>query len=590
MSGRVSRHYAFPPFHFDLNRRWLIRDGERVALSRLPSRLLLCLIGNAGRVVTYEDIVEALWNRRVDAATFDDKRNVHQHISAIRGALNDPLESSRFIVSEPGIGYWFREDALTGTPEAFPAPVSLAAVPSPARDGGANDSGMRDILARLGVDVPDRIRRLLGEAIQLMARKGNAAPEVKEKLTEAMALCAQTDQLRFFIALQGLCLHLIMQGQLQAAYSIGSTLSELAESLPSAYEKTAHDTFGVVLCFLGECRKGLGLLELGPAPDDQGAAMPMVSFTDPRVSRLCYMAHAFYALGYPEQACRLMDQALELADGIFDARSLVFCCQFGAALYQLLRKPEIVRTWATRAIQSGKGWPFQPWPASGMTLKGWALAKQGDADHGIGLMEQGIQDWEASRAKIILPRLYTLLAEAYGGVGRIEEGLQALDTALAIMADTGDRHYAAETYRMRGVLLLRQRTQSATDEAETAFREALRIARQQQAKAFELRAAVSLGRLRQAQGRHREARRLLAELYGGFSEGFDTPDLQEAKALLVETSQEALAVLGDEELVLYMLSLDRDFQAKDIANALGSASAVVTLALDEIEKKINPYF
>jgi DNA-binding winged helix-turn-helix (wHTH) protein len=446
--SQPQERFWFGRFCLDAYTGVLTKNGMTVSLGSTATELLLYLVRHPGRLVTHEELEQVLWP---DSDAEVSLRNpLQKHIGEIRFALEDNASRPHYVRTEHRKGYRFhqpvRRDEISGSAPHSPP------------HGGANDPGMRDILASIGESLPERTSRLLREAIQLMARKGNAAPEVKEKLTEAMALCAQTDRPHFFIALQWLCLHLIMQGQLQAASDIGSSLPELAASLPSAYEKAAHDTFGVVVCFLGECRKGLGLLELGPAPGDQDAVMPMVSFTDPRVSRLCYMAHASYALGYPEQACRLMDQALELADGTFDARSLVFCCQFGAALYQLLRKPEIVQAWATRAIQSGKGWPLQPWPASGMVLKGWALAQQGAAAHGIGLMEQGIKEWEASGARIILPRLYILLAEAYGDAGRVEAGLRTLQTALEIMESTGDRHYAAETHRMRGVLLLKQRT------------------------------------------------------------------------------------------------------------------------------------
>jgi DNA-binding winged helix-turn-helix (wHTH) protein len=111
-----------------------MKDGQRVSLSRLPSRLLLCLIENAGRIMTYEDIIQALWNRRVQEATLSDKRNVQQYITAMRRALNDPPANSRFIVSEPGVGYWFREEVLAGTPAPFPAPVAITAAKFLAED------------------------------------------------------------------------------------------------------------------------------------------------------------------------------------------------------------------------------------------------------------------------------------------------------------------------------------------------------------------------------------------------------------------------------------------------------------------------
>ena len=132
------------------------------------------------------------------------------------------------------------------------------------------------------------------------------------------------------------------------------------------------------------------------------------------------------------------------------------------------------------------------------------------------------------------PYFLTLLAEAYGKAGQAEEGLTALAEALALVNKTGEHCYEAELYRLKGELLLAARRTGACAEAETCFHQALDVARRQQAKSLELRAAMSLARLWQRQGKRDEAHQLLAEVYGWFTEGFDTADLQEAKALLAE--------------------------------------------------------
>ena len=161
------------------------------------------------------------------------------------------------------------------------------------------------------------------------------------------------------------------------------------------------------------------------------------------------------------------------------------------------------------------------------------MAAQGQAEEGIAQLQQGLAAWRAIGTKLGLPAILLLLAEAYGKAGQVEVGLQTLAEALALVDQTQERVYEAELYRLQGELLL-ARSAEHYAEAETCFRQALDVARHQQAKSWELRAATSLSRLWQQQGKRVEARELLAPLYGWFTEGFDTADLKDAKALLHE--------------------------------------------------------
>jgi len=192
--------------------------------------------------------------------------------------------------------------------------------------------------------------------------------------------------------------------------------------------------------------------------------------------------------------------------------------------------------------------PF--WSALGTIAQGWALVEQGDGEAGIVQIRQGLAALQASGAEEIQTYSLALLAEAYGKGGQVEEGLAALAEALDFVDRTGERFYEAELHRLKGELLLKksesriqnlestpQRLTPSTQaeaEAEAYFLKAIEIARYQQAKSLELRAATSLARLWQHQGKKAEARQLLAEIYNWFTEGFDTKDLQDAKALLAE--------------------------------------------------------
>ena len=166
-------------------------------------------------------------------------------------------------------------------------------------------------------------------------------------------------------------------------------------------------------------------------------------------------------------------------------------------------------------------------------MRGWALAMHGQGEAGMAQLRQGIAAWRATGAAVHGPYLCTLLAEVYGHLGHPADGLQALAEAPTLIEQQEERWWEAEVHRLRGVLLLQQ-TGTPQAEAEPWLQRALDVARRQEAKSLELRAAMSLARLWQQQGKRVEARALLAPIYGWFTEGFGTPDLRDAKALLDE--------------------------------------------------------
>ena len=171
--------------------------------------------------------------------------------------------------------------------------------------------------------------------------------------------------------------------------------------------------------------------------------------------------------------------------------------------------------------------------ARGRVLQGWADAQRGEAATGIARLRDGFAAAEATGTRVNTPFYLALLAEALAFAGKIEEGLAALDNALAQTASSGVRGWDAEIHRLRGELIGRL-PYPAPAKAEESFRTALAIAREQGTRGYELRAATSLARLWREQGRRSEARDLLAPVYGSFTEGFDTADLKDAKALLDE--------------------------------------------------------
>jgi predicted ATPase len=174
---------------------------------------------------------------------------------------------------------------------------------------------------------------------------------------------------------------------------------------------------------------------------------------------------------------------------------------------------------------------FPHWRAQGTICRGWAKLKNGDVTEGISLLRSGLAAYRATGAEQRMSEYTSLLASACEIVGQVEEALTLLDEGLEIVQRTGERWFAAELHRHKGQLLLRQ---GHSEAAEELYCKALGIAREQEAKLWELRAAASLARFRRDQGRHAEAHDLIAPIFGWFTEGFDTPDLKEAKALLDE--------------------------------------------------------
>jgi predicted ATPase len=186
---------------------------------------------------------------------------------------------------------------------------------------------------------------------------------------------------------------------------------------------------------------------------------------------------------------------------------------------------------ACLALATPQGFPL--WVALGTILRGWARAMQAQGEAGMAQLRQGIATRRGDRVSLHLPYYCTLLADVCVHLGSLDEGLQALAEAHTLLEQQEDRWWEAEVCRLRGVVLLQQ-TLTQQEEAEACFQRALDVARHQEAKSLELRAATSLSRLWQQQGKRAEAHALLAPVYGWFTEGFDTADLQDAKALLEE--------------------------------------------------------
>jgi len=242
-------------------------------------------------------------------------------------------------------------------------------------------------------------------------------------------------------------------------------------------------------------------------------------------------AQALWCLGYPAQALRRSQEARALAQGLAHPLSLALTQYWAAFLHHRRREVRAVQAQAEALVALATTQGFPLYVGHGTYWRGWARVLQGQGEAGLALMHQGLTALLALGNEAARPRYLGLLAEAAGHVGQVEEGLRLVVDALTAFETSGQGDMLTEVYRIQGELLQRQDIPDRA-QAEVCFQQALALARRQEAKAWELRAAMSLARLWQQQGQRAEAYELLAPIYSWFTEGFDTPDLQEAKALL----------------------------------------------------------
>ncbi|MGE0826264.1 MAG: adenylate/guanylate cyclase domain-containing protein [Candidatus Binatia bacterium] len=436
-------------------------------------------------------------------------------------------------------------------------------------------------------EAPDRnqqeltLQITLGSA--LMAVKGLASPETERTYSRARELCKQAGNTPQFVSvLYGLCGSYTNRGELLTARELGEQLLSLARDLqdPSPLI-AAHFALGQTLFWLGEFALAREHVEQGVVLYDPQRHRLLASFygQDPGVTCRLTAALALWNLGYPAQARKRINEALTLAQELSHPYSQALTSLGSAMLYQFCQESQATREQVevVLAFSSEQGFPFLSTRAT--VLRGWALAMRGEIEEGIAQIRYGLTALRRIGVEFAQSHFLTLLAEAYGKGSQTKEGLTVLAKALDFVSRTEERFYEAELYRLKGELTLQngardwglgtdspssraphlkpQVPSGAEQEAEGYFRKAIEVARRQQAKSLELRAVMSLVRLRQQQAsehtsrttehvpritdhaartRLDEAYAMLSAIYNWFTEGFDTKDLQEAKALLEELS------------------------------------------------------
>jgi predicted ATPase/class 3 adenylate cyclase len=369
----------------------------------------------------------------------------------------------------------------------------------------------------------------------LIAMKGFAAPEVVQTYTQAREMCERLgDTPQLFPVLWGLSRVHNFRGGLQVAQELGEQLLALAKRTqdPSLLLE-AHHTLWATLFSLGEFTVAQDHYQQGIAiydPQQHAQHAYLYGGHDPGVCGLRHAAMMLWLLGYPDQALLRSNDALALAQKLSQPSSLCFALYFSAWVEQHRGERQAAQEHIEQTIALATEQSFTRWLAQGSILQGWLLVEEGKGREGILQMRTGgaVQARERSHYA-------ALLAEAHRKERQIKEGLTVVIEALERTEISGEGYYEAELHRLKGELLLAQ--SAANDQqAEACFQNALTVARGQSAKSLELRAAMSLSRLWHDQGKKAEARQLLADIYGWFTEGFDTTDLQAAKKLLAELS------------------------------------------------------
>jgi predicted ATPase len=377
----------------------------------------------------------------------------------------------------------------------------------------------------------------------LVATKGYADPEVEESFVRMRELCEQLGTPpQLFPVLFRLRSFYMVRGELHKARELGDQLLRLAEGTQDPeLLLEAHYALGATLFYIGEFDPAQQHLAQAAALYDAEAHRfhAFVYGQDPKVAALSHESWAFQRLGFPDQAFMKSEAAITLARQAAHPFSLGLALCMAATLHQMYRDAEAAREHAEAAISlsSEQGFPF--WLAYGTIVRGWALTTLGEAETGIAQLRRGLAGYTATGAGLGRSYFLCMLAEACGAAGLTEEALGAVTEALDAAKRTGERLEEARLYRLKGDLNLKRSgedgpTAKAQQAAEKCYLKAIEVARSQNAKQLDLQAVVSLSRLRQQQSRRPEARVMLSEIYTWFTEGFDTKDLQEAKALLEE--------------------------------------------------------
>ena len=389
-------------------------------------------------------------------------------------------------------------------------------------------------------DTPERNRQELDLQIAffapLAAVKGYAASELGQAYGRARELCRLVDDApRLFVVTYGLWGHNLVRMNLDLARELAQQCLALAQASQNpAFLLESNRMMGETAIHRGELVPAREFFERSRALYDpeRHHAHAWVYGQDPGVALLSHGAWTLWHLGYPDRALAWSHEARALAQAGSHPFSTAFAEEYASILHQMRGEDQESLACAEAVITLAHEQRFGEWLLLAESSRAWIRVEMGDVNVGITQLRQGLDAHRATGSEMFASYYLTLLARAHMCAGQADAARAALDEALTVVERTEGRLWEVEIYRLRGELLLSRDGSASEAEAEACYLKGLAIARQRQARSLELRAVMSLCRLWQWQGKIAEAQQLLAETYNWFTEGFDTADLREARALL----------------------------------------------------------
>jgi len=506
-----------------------------------------------GKLASRYGFVHALYQTVLSGRLSEARRaRLHRRIGEAKQRLHGPLASE--IAAE--LAVHFEQGGDHGNVVKYLAQAAQNALRRSAHREAIDHltKGLRLLEA-----FPDNAERTENELVlqvilgaALTNSKGHGAPEVQRAYSRARQLSRRLNSApHVFPAVWGLWSFHLVRGELRTAQGLAKQLRRLA--LGSKDQRLlceAYAALGHTSVWLGEFGDGQAELERAVSfYDRKHHHWHAANYgLDGGILSTAVGAWTLAALGYPDAALRKAEQAIDLARQLAHPYSLMGALVFSSWIFHLLGDPERARERADEVIRIGRDKDFAPIFSLGLIWHGWALVEQGEGREGMAEIEQGLADWHSTGSEIAQPQLLGVLAEARGRLKQSARGLSSVAEALSAVKKTGERRYESELHRLKGQLTLQaasrakdghrsKRPTSVEREAEQAFRKAIEVARKQNGKLLELRAAISLAQLWKAQGRRKPARSMLAKIYDWFTEGFDTRDMRAAKSLLEDLNR-----------------------------------------------------
>jgi predicted ATPase/DNA-binding response OmpR family regulator/class 3 adenylate cyclase len=438
------------------------------------------------------------------------------------------------------MAYHLAQAGLTGRAIEYLRKAGQRAIERSANAEGIGHVTLALELLRSLLENPESKRAALGLEVMLsqamIASRGYAAPETRETWLRARALTHElTEPAQKFAVLYGTWACHYVGGEVAKQRTVANEfLAEAERHNDTAALCIAHRTLGTTFITMGEFTNGLHQLERARALyDSEGHLHYRFQYgQDIGVAALCYQSWALWHLGYVDQASKVAAEAMTYAEELAHPHTVVYAiCHARGFLDLFRRRPEDVQAYAERVVSLCTENGFSHWINCGRIFEGWAKIHRGEVGQGLEILRAGVLGWQKRGAQLWLPIFLTVEAEACAETGDCEAALQAIEQALAISKNTGECWEMAEVLRVKA-RLLQAGGRTKVQEIETLLVSALEIARSQHARSWELRVSCDLARLWQGQRRQGKALKLLQSVYGQFTEGFDTTDLRDAKALM----------------------------------------------------------